>query len=242
MDAVADRDFIIEFLAAASICHAPFQPLVRGDDPVVDRPSSGSSKFPMPFPPAAASCPRRKNPDIAELVRGKTGRVIGDLVAMLTIMKSLPMAYNRDLQEDKEPLFDAVDTLSACVDIYTRMLPEITIRKDRMLKAAATGYLNATDLADYLVSLDIPFREAHSCAGKAVAYAIESRRELHELSLEELQQFAPEIADNVFDLLKPESVVNRRTSFGGTAAENVTAAIAEAKKEMEKEIPGLPEF
>jgi len=194
------------------------------------------------FSTGSSIMPQKKNPDIPELVRGKTGRVIGDLIAMLTIVKSLPLAYNRDLQEDKEPLFDAVDTLAACVDIYTRMLPEITVKKDRMVQAAATGYLNATDLADYLVGQGVPFRTAHSCAGQAVAYGIESGRELHELTLEELKKFAPEIDAKVFALLEPESVVNRRTSFGGTATDNVVRAIGVAKKELENEMNNLPAF
>ena len=168
--------------------------------------------------------------------------MIGDLITLLTIVKSLPLAYNRDLQEDKEPLFDAVDTLSACVDIYTRMLPEISVKKDRMRRAAATGYLNATDLADYLVTRGVPFREAHSCAGQAVAYAIENGRELHELSLEELKKFSSKIKKELFKLLEPESVVNRRTSFGGTATDNVLAAVAAAEKELEDDLRNLPEF
>ena len=194
------------------------------------------------FSTGSSIMPQKKNPDIPELVRGKTGRVMGALIAMLTIVKSLPMAYNRDMQEDKEPLFDAVDTLAACVDIYTRMLPEIKVKKDRMRQAASTGYLNATDLADYLANQGVPFRKAHSCVGQAVAYAIENGRELHELTLEELTKFAPEVKEEVFTLLEPGSVVNRRTSFGGTATENVEQAIAAAEKELNDEINHLPVF
>jgi len=241
MDAVADRDFIMEFLAGASICMLHFSRL--SEEMILWSTSEfGFIELSDAFSTGSSIMPQKKNPDIPELVRGKTGRVIGDLVAMLTIIKSLPMAYNRDLQEDKEPLFDAVDTLSACLDIYARMLPEIKIKKARMIQAASTGYLNATDLADYLVSRGVPFRSAHSCAGKAVAYAIEKGCELHELALEELKRFAPEIEDEIFALLEPESVVNRRTSFGGTATDNVIQAIAAAKRDLKKEMKNLPAF
>ncbi len=241
MDAVADRDFVMEFLASASICMLHFSRL--SEEMILWSTSEfGFIELSDAFSTGSSIMPQKKNPDIPELVRGKAGRVIGDLVAMLTIVKSLPLAYNRDLQEDKEPLFDAVDTLAACVDIYTRMLPEITVKKDRMVQAAATGYLNATDLADYLVNQGVPFRTAHSCAGKAVAYGVENGRELHELTLDELKKFAPEINAEVFALLEPESVVNRRTSFGGTATDNVVRAIAAAKKDLEKEMNNLPAF
>jgi argininosuccinate lyase len=241
MDAVADRDFVMEFLASASICMLHFSRL--SEEMILwSTAEFGFIELSDAFSTGSSIMPQKKNPDIPELVRGKTGRVIGDLIAMLTIVKSLPLAYNRDLQEDKEPLFDAVDTLAACVDIYTRMLPEITVKKDRMIQAAATGYLNATDLADYLVNQGVPFRTAHSCAGKAVAYGIENGRELHELTLEELKKFAPEIKAEVFALLEPESVVNRRTSFGGTATANVVEAIAVAKKDLENEMNNLPVF
>lgn len=241
MDAVADRDFVMEFLASASICMLHFSRL--SEEMILWSTSEfGFIELSDAFSTGSSIMPQKKNPDIPELVRGKAGRVIGDLVAMLTIVKSLPLAYNRDLQEDKEPLFDAVDTLAACVDIYTRMLPEITVKKDRMVQAAATGDLNATDLADYLVNQGVPFRTAHSCAGKAVAYGVENGRELHELTLDELKKFAPEINAEVFALLEPESVVNRRTSFGGTATDNVVRAIAAAKKDLEKEMNNLPAF
>jgi len=241
MDAVADRDFVMEFLAAASICMLHFS---RFSEEMIlwSTTEFGFIELSDAFSTGSSIMPQKKNPDIPELVRGKTGRVIGDLITLLTIVKSLPLAYNRDLQEDKEPLFDAVDTLSACVDIYTRMLPEISVKKDRMRRAAATGYLNATDLADYLVTRGVPFREAHSCAGQAVAYAIENGRELHELSLEELKKFSSKIKKELFKLLEPESVVNRRTSFGGTATDNVLAAVAAAEKELEDDLRNLPEF
>jgi len=241
MDTVADRDFILEFLADAGICMLHFSRL--SEELILWSTSEfGFIELSDAFATGSSIMPQKKNPDIPELVRGKTGRVIGDLVAMLTTVKSLPMTYNRDLQEDKEPLFDAVDTLAACVDIVTRMLPEITVRKERMRTAANTGFLNATDLADYLVNRGVPFREAHSHVGQAVAYAIENSRELHELTLEELQKFAPGLEADVFDLLQPESVVNRRTSQGGTAGVNVAAAIEAAEVELQTDMQTLPNF
>ncbi len=241
MDAVSDRDFIMEFLAAAGICMLHFSRI--SEEMVLWSTSEfGFIELSDAFSTGSSIMPQKKNPDVPELVRGKTGRVIGDLIAMFTIVKSLPLAYNRDLQEDKEPLFDAVDTLSACVDIYTRMLPEISVKKERMSQAAATGYLNATDLADYLVGQGVPFRKAHSCAGQAVAYAIEDGRELHELTLKELSEFSPKVKKEVFQLLEAESVVNRRTSFGGTATGNVKKAVAAAGKELQSEMEKLPDF
>ena len=241
MDAVSDRDFILEFLSAAGICMLHFSRL--SEEMILWSTSEfGFIELSDAFSTGSSIMPQKKNPDIPELVRGKTGRVIGDLIAVMTIMKSLPLAYNRDMQEDKEALFDAVDTLSACVDIYTRMLPEISIKKERMSQAVSTGYLNATDLADYLVGQGVPFRKAHSCAGQAVAYAVENGRELHELTLKELKQFSAKIKQEIFQLLKPESGVNRRTSFGGTATENVVKAVADAERELTSEIKKLPEF
>jgi argininosuccinate lyase len=154
---------------------------------------------------------------------------------MLTLMKSLPMAYNRDMQEDKLPLFRTVDTVTACVKVYTAMLPRLVIKKDAMQAAATRGYLNATDMADYLVVQGMPFRQAHECVGKTVGYALEKGKELHELSLKDLQTFSALVKDDIFDFLSTEQVVNRRRSFGGTARENVIAAIATAVKELQME-------
>jgi argininosuccinate lyase len=168
--------------------------------------------------------PQKKNPDEPELIRGKTGRVFGDLMALLTTMKALPMAYNRDLQEDKSTLFSSVDTLQACIDVMGKMLPRITFKKDAMRQATTKGFLNATDMADYLVGKGIPFREAHAVVGRAVAYALDRGKELEQLSLEEMRTFSKEIDAALFDALTVEQVVNRRTSKGGTATENVKAA------------------
>ena len=234
MDAVADRDFIIEFLSCASLCMVHFS---RISEELILWSSAefGFVEFSDAFSTGSSIMPQKKNPDVAELVRGKTGGVFGSLIALLTLMKSLPLAYNRDMQEDKKPLFDTVDTLTACIEIYTRMLPTMKINETVMSQASTTGFLNATDMADYLAVRGMPFREAHNCVGKAVSYALGHHKELHELSLEELQSFSDLISDDLFDALTPEQMIRRRTSFGGTATENVKAAIAIAEKCLEEE-------
>ena len=196
-------------------------------------------ELPDSFATGSSIMPQKKNPDVPELVRGKTGRVFGNLMALLTIMKSLPLAYNRDMQEDKAPLFDTIDTLEACIDIYIKMLPKIRINQDKMLDATKTGYLDATDMADYLVNKGIPFREAHACVGKAVNYAIGKGKELHQLDLEELKTFSNKIEKNLFAFLETRAMVDRRKSFGGTATENVKAAIQFAEKELKNEFAGF---
>lgn len=178
--------------------------------------------------------PQKKNPDVPELVRGKTGRVFGNLTAMLTLMKSLPLSYNRDMQEDKALLFDSVDILTACIDVYAQMLPQLQINHARMQNAASTGYQNATDLADYLVAKGMPFREAHHCVGQAVRFAIKNKKEIHDLSIKQLQQFAPQIEDDIFDYLATQQMIDRRTSIGGTATKAVKAAIKNAEKKLKK--------
>ena len=227
MDSVSDRDFAMEFLSAASIAMIHFS---RLSEEMVMWSSSefGFIELPDAFTTGSSIMPQKKNPDVCELVRGKTGRVFGGLISLLTLMKSLPLTYNRDLQEDKEPLFDAVDTLLACIDIYTEMMPEITVHKEAMARASSKGYLNATDLADYLAEKGIPFREAHHISGRAVAYAIKQEKELNELDLTELQQFSSLITADIFDVLTPERMIGRRKAYGGTATETVRRAIEEA--------------
>ena len=231
MDAVSDRDFMLEFLSAASICMVHFSRL--SEEMILwSTQEFGFIELPDSFATGSSIMPQKKNPDVAELVRGKTGRIFGNLIALLTLMKSLPMAYNRDMQEDKPPVFDTIDTLSACIDIYIRMLPLIRFRRDRMLTATSTGFINATDLADYLVVHGVPFREAHGCVGRAVGYALSQEKELHELTLIELQSFSPVIGEDVFQVLTPESMINRRISYGGTAADNVRRAITHAAERI----------
>jgi argininosuccinate lyase len=233
VDSVSDRDFIIEFLSAAGIC---MMHLSRLSEELIIWSSAefGFIELPDAFATGSSIMPQKKNPDVAELVRGKSGRVFGSLMAMLTLMKSLPLSYNRDMQEDKTLLFDAADTLTACLEIYIQLLPNITIRKTVMQKAAARGYLNATDMADYLVTKGLPFREAHHCVGQVVRYALGLKKEIHELSIKELQQHAPQIEDDIFDYLATQHMIDRRTSIGGTATPAVKTAIKAAKQKLKR--------
>ena len=238
MDAVADRDFMLEFLAAASIGMVHFS---RLSEELVLWATSEFNFIEMPdaFATGSSIMPQKKNPDVPELIRGKTGRVFGDLMALLTTMKGLPLAYNRDMQEDKAPLFSTVDTLQACIAIMTAMLPRVTFKKEVMRRATESGFLNATDMADYLVGQGLPFREAHGVVGRAVAYALTKGKELDQLSLEELQTFSDAIDTTLFDALAVEQVVNRRTSTGGTATALVAAAVQQAAQQLAGE--DLPE-
>ena len=220
LDAVSDRDFVIEFLAAASVL---MMHLSRLSEEIVLWSSGefGFIELPDAFATGSSIMPQKKNPDVAELTRGKTGRVYGSLVTLLTVMKGLPLAYNRDMQEDKEPLFDAVDTAKDCVDLMSRMLPRLKIRADRMRKAAEEGFTTATDLADYLVARGMPFREAHAVAGKAVAHCLAGHKKLQDLSMDELKEYAPTIREDVREWLSVEGSASRRKSHGGTAKELV---------------------
>ncbi len=229
IDAVSDRDFMIEFLSAAAIC---MMHLSRFSEEIVIWSSSefGFIALSDAFCTGSSIMPQKKNPDVPELIRGKTARVYGSLNAMLVLMKGLPLSYNRDMQEDKAPLFDAVDTLLSCIRIFNRMLPQITVRSEAMKNAVLSGYINATDLADYLVGRGMAFREAHECAGKAVGYAVKQNKELQDLSIDEMKLFSELIQDDVFEFLTPRAMIDRRRSYGGTAAENVRAAVERAKE------------
>jgi len=231
IDSVSDRDFIIEFLAASSLC---MMHLSRLSEELILWSSLEFSFIELPdaFTTGSSIMPQKKNPDVPELVRGKTGRVFGDLVALLTLMKSLPLAYNRDMQEDKATLFSTVDTLKACIEVTAQMLPRIRVNADVMRRAAGRGFLEATDLADYLVTRGMAFREAHSCVGKAVAFALSRKKELSELSLNDLKGFSELIVEDVFEFLKVERMIDRRKSAGGTAAQNVRKAIAQAREDL----------
>jgi argininosuccinate lyase len=241
IDAVSDRDFILEFLAAAGICMIH---LSRLSEEFILWSTSEFNFIELPdsFATGSSIMPQKKNPDVPELVRGKTGAVIGNLTALLIIMKSLPLAYNRDMQEDKAPLFETVDTLTACVEIYTEMLPQIKFNKENMQMAASTGFLDATDLADYLVNRGVAFREAHRRVGEAVGFALSKKKELHELTLQELQTFSGLIQEDVFSYLEIRRMIERRTSYGGTAGKNVCRAIAEAEKILAESKKVLPHF
>jgi argininosuccinate lyase len=235
IDSVSDRDFIMEFLSNAAICMVHLSRLSE-EFILWSTAEFAFIELPDSFATGSSIMPQKKNPDVPELVRAKSGRVFGDLMAQLTMMKALPLAYNRDLQEDKYLLFDAIDSLAACVEIYSQMLPKIKVNKTAMSRAAETGFLNATDMADYLVGKGMAFREAHHCVGKAVSYALANKKELHELSLEELQVFAPAIQGDLFECLSTRKMIDRRTSSGGTATRLVSKAIAAAERQITRKL------
>ncbi len=228
LDSVSDRDFIIEFCAAASIMMMHFS---RWSEELVLWMSEPFSFVDLPdrFCTGSSIMPQKKNPDVPELIRGKTGRVFGHLTATLTLMKGQPLAYNKDNQEDKEPLFDAVDTLSDTLTALIGLIPAIEARPDNMRRAAGGGFATATDLADYLVRSGVAFRDAHDIVGRTVSYAITEQKDLHELSLDELRQFHQGIQADVFDVLTLEGSVAARRHFGGTAPDQVRAAVARAR-------------
>ncbi len=232
LDAVSDRDFVIEFCSCAALIQVH---LSRFSEELILWASAqfGFIDLPDRFCTGSSIMPQKKNPDVPELVRGKTGRVVGHLMGLLTLMKGQPLAYNKDNQEDKEPLFDTVDTLLGCLRAFADMVPAVEVRSDKLLSAAASGYSTATDLADYLVRQGVAFRDAHEIVGSAVRLAIDTQRELAELTLAELQSLSPHIAEDVFDLLTPEGSVRARDHFGATAPAQVRAACARARKRLE---------
>ena len=232
LDAVSDRDFVVEFCADAALVMLH---LSRFSEELVLwlSPAFGFIDIDDAFCTGSSIMPQKKNPDVAELARGKTGRVYGDLMALLTVMKGQPLAYNRDNQEDKECLFDAVDTLKQCLEAYLKLLPSIEVRREAMLAAAQKGYLTATDLADYLVVKGLAFRDAHAVAGKAVQYAIQQGSSLEQLKLPELQQFYGGVEADVYDFLTLEGSVAARDHTGGTAPARVREAVAEARGYLE---------
>ena len=233
LDSVSDRDFAIEFCAFASVL---MPHLSRASEELVLWTSAQFDFIDLPdrFCTGSSIMPQKKNPDVPELVRGKTGRVNGHLISLLTLMKSQPLAYNKDNQEDKEPLFDALDTVKDCLRAFADMIPAITAKKDSMYEAAKRGFSTATDLADYLVRKGIPFRDSHEIVGKSVAYGIETHKDLSDMSLEELQQFSDVISDDVFDVLTLEGSVAARNHIGGTAPEQVRAAVERAQAVMDQ--------
>lgn len=227
LDSVSDRDFAIEFCAFASLLMTH---LSRMSEELILWASAQFQFIDLPdrFCTGSSIMPQKKNPDVPELVRGKTGRVNGHLIALLTLMKSQPLAYNKDNQEDKEPLFDAVDTVSDCLRAFGDMVPAIKANRAAMAEAALRGFSTATDLADYLVGKGIAFRDSHEIVGKSVAYGIAENKDLSEMSLEELQQFSDQISDDVFEVLTLEGSVAARNHIGGTAPDQVRAAAERA--------------
>ena len=231
LDAVSDRDFAIEFSAAAALLMTH---LSRFSEELIIWASAQFDFVDIPdgFCTGSSIMPQKKNPDVPELVRGKTGRVNGHLIALLTLMKAQPLAYNKDNQEDKEPLFDIVDTLRGSLKVYADMMAALEVKRDNMERAALQGFSTATDLADYLVRKGVAFRDAHEVVGKAVRYGVERGRDLAQLSLDELRRFSAAIAQDVFDVLTLEGSVAARNHPGGTAPQQVSAAIARARTRM----------
>ncbi|HUM16478.1 MAG TPA: argininosuccinate lyase [Candidatus Nitrosotalea sp.] len=228
MDAVADRDFLVEFLSSAAILGMHCSRLAA-DLTLWATSEFGFVEFSDAFATGSSIMPQKKNPDVAELVRGKTGRLYGNLIAVLTTMKGLPLTYNSDMQEDKEPLFDTVDTLEAMFSVLPPMLGSLSFRAERMREAAGAHYSTATDLADYLVRQGLPFREAHEVVGKVVRHAIARGRELGDLPLEELRQFSSSIGRDVYPALTVEASLRARAVLGGTAPDAVRQQLAHAK-------------
>ena len=240
LDSVSDRDFVLETLALAAICAGH---LSRFAEELVlwSTPQFGFVKLSDRFSTGSSIMPQKRNPDAAELVRGKSGRVVGALVGMLTVMKGLPLAYSKDMQEDKEGLFDALDTLSLSIAATAGMVEDMTPNLSAMRKAAGAGYATATDLADWLVrTLGMPFREAHHVTGRIVAKASETETPLEKLKLAEMQAIEPRITDKVFDVLGVKNSVRSRTSYGGAAPKNVRAQADKWRRKLGREIKGKP--
>jgi argininosuccinate lyase len=234
MDAVSDRDYILEFLSFASILMVH---LSRLSEELILWSSTEFSFIELDDAHCTGSSimPQKKNPDVCELVRGKTGRVVGHLMAMLTILKGLPMTYNKDLQEDKEGLFDTVDTLKFSLSVYAAMLKGMKVNADRMREALDDDFSNATDMADYLVRKGLPFREAHSVVGRAVRLAIDTGRSLAVLPLSELQSLNSSFSDDILAALKIETCVEARNSEGGTASAQVRLALQKCKETLDRQ-------
>jgi len=233
LDAVSDRDFCVEFLSACSLIMVHLSRLA--EDIILYATSEfGFLELGDAIATGSSLMPQKKNPDSMELVRGKAGRVFGDLLALLTTLKGLPLAYNKDMQEDKEAVFDAFDTVTSSLRVAATVLGNITVNKERAHAAASRGYMNATELADYLVRKGLPFREAHELVGRIVTRAIELGRELEEMSLDQLYLFSGLIKEDVYEALSIDRTLNSKVQIGGTAREAVSAALVAARKESHR--------
>ena len=224
LDAVSDRDFAIEFASNASLI---MMHLSRFSEELILWSSAQFEFIALPdsFCTGSSIMPQKKNPDVPELIRGKTGRVNGNLIALLTLMKGQPLAYNKDNQEDKEPLFDSVETIYSCLHVFSEMVPTIKANKDNMYQSAIKGYTTATDLADYLVKKGLAFRDAHDVVGKAVAFGIKENKDLSEFTLNELKEFDKSIENDVFEVISLEGSIRSRNHIGGTSPEQILIAI-----------------
>ncbi|SJZ84439.1 argininosuccinate lyase [Garciella nitratireducens] len=238
MDAVSDRDFVIEFISSGSMI---MMHLSRVCEELVLWSSQefGFVEMDDGYSTGSSIMPQKKNPDVAELIRGKTGRVYGNLINILTIMKSLPLAYNKDMQEDKLPLFDTVETLKDCLMIFKDMICTMTIKKENMKKATKAGFMNATDVADYLVSKGVPFRSAHEIVGKMVLYCIDHDKTIEELSLEEFQRFSDKFEKEIIERVQIETCMNSKVSQGSTSKENVLKMIENAENFFRRDFHGV---
>ena len=234
LDAVSDRDFILEFLSNASIL---MMHMSRFCEEIINWCSFEYQYISLSdsFSTGSSIMPQKKNPDMAELIRGKTGRVYGNLLGLLTVMKSLPLAYNKDLQEDKEGMFDTVETILNSLDVLAGMLSSMQVNKAKMQQSTENDFSNATELADYLAEKGLPFREAHEIVGKLVLDSIKHGKNIQDWDLEELQAYHPLIEEDIYIYLRPETAVRRRNSLGGTGFEQVKYQIEQAKKELEGE-------
>jgi len=231
LDAVSDRDFIVEFLSNASMI---MMHLSRLCEELVLWSSTEFSFIELDdaFCTGSSIMPQKKNPDVAELVRGKTGRVYGHLFGLLTVLKALPLAYNKDMQEDKEGMFDTVRTLKGALQLFAPMIATMKVNAGQMRQAVNRDFSNATDIADYLVNKGLPFRQAHEVIGKTVLYCIQQKKFLLDLTLEEFRQFSPLFEPDIYEVLQPEQVVNARNVYGGTAREQVVRAISRAEEAL----------
>ncbi|MDT8418852.1 MAG: argininosuccinate lyase [Desulfuromonadales bacterium] len=229
LDSVSDRDFAIEFCSFAGIL---MMHLSRLSEELILWSSADFNFIELSdaFCTGSSIMPQKKNPDVPELVRGKTGRVYGNLISLLTLMKSLPLAYNKDMQEDKEPLFDTIDTVKGSLKVFAAMIAEMRVKGDNMRIAAARGFSTATDVADYCVRKGLPFRQAHEVVGKTVRYCVETGKDIPELTLDEFRQFSPLIEQDIYDFVTLEASVNARKATGGTARESVERELARLKK------------
>ena len=231
LDSVSDRDFAIEFASAAALI---MMHLSRMSEELIIWSSAQFAFVELSdsFCTGSSIMPQKKNPDVPELVRGKTGRIFGHLIGLLTLMKSQPLAYNKDNQEDKEPLFDTADNLKGSLKVFADMIPAIRCRAENMRAATMKGFATATDLADYLVRKGTPFRDAHEVVGKAVAHCVDAECDLADLTLETLQSFSPTIEQDVFEVLTLEGSVAARDHIGGTAPNQVRAAVQRARARL----------
>ncbi|MCX7724102.1 MAG: argininosuccinate lyase [Thermodesulfovibrio sp.] len=233
MDAVSDRDFVCDVLYSGAMI---MMHLSRLAEEIILWATEEFRFIELPdrFSTGSSMMPQKKNPDPAELIRGKTGRVYGNLISLLTTLKGLPLTYNRDMQEDKEPVFDTIDTVSMSLKVITEMLPEIKFNKERMREACQSGYITATDLAEYLVKKGIPFRQAHEITGKIVLYCIQKEKALSELNIKEFKKFSKKIEKDVYTILTPEGSIDAKVSYGSTSKKSIKEQIKLLKKILKK--------